>query len=231
MLFVVAYAFFILMSHATDKAGVIDRKAGNMNPFLWILSPFMTVAAAVIAVFDRIFGAEESRFRKIFYSLTAILLFVLIITTSGKRVVSDKFFAPNDNAMHLPTGLSAAMDTVLADCADASSDNPIRIICQPGCEADFLNYSSKLEPYYETPKNGNILYLDEYQRTVYKELEVHVPHMKELSNAAHKGRIQYIVLMQGYYWPEFPLTDFGYDKLADVSGWEIYKLNPKVREW
>jgi len=214
----VLFLVSVLVIYLTEKKDENGRR--RLNPAVFLLSVWMGIAYAGSNISGFLFSSPEAAGRKKRISPAGILALFLCIFTlclSGARVLSANYFEKAENTMHIRTEYIQVMDVILAD-----DDNP-RVIAPPGFAPYLKMYSARFETLYDYPKNGDISLLSEDARAVYEQLSGSVPNMKTVADIAKENGCRYVILSSEKYYPEFPITSFGF-RLADTVGeWEIYK--------
>lgn len=214
----VLFLVSVLVIYLTEKKDENGRR--RLNPVIFLLSIWTGIAYAGSNISGYLFASPKTAGRGNRISgagILALFLCALTLCLSGTRVLSRNYFEKAENAMHIRTEYIQVMDVILAD-----SDLP-KVVTPPGFAPYLKMYSSRFETLYDYPKNGDISLLPEDARVVYEQLSGSVPNMKTVADIAKKNGCRYVILNSDKYYPEFPITYFGY-QLADTIGeWEIYK--------
>ena len=211
VLFVVMLGVMIVYKNHNDKPL-------ELIPMLMVMPA--VIAAGFVRILRELFNLNyDSKLKKYFVRILGVILCAFVIMISGDRVLSPSFYTYADNNMHLPTGLKETMDTILNDC-----DGEASVMVTKGYIEYFDAYSSRFVLAYNEPRIQDVSDYDEEDREAYLALDNKHPDMKKVSDSAKANGSDYIVLVTGGYWPDVPLTEFGYDLFAQVGGFDIYKL-------
>ncbi|HOO27941.1 MAG TPA: hypothetical protein PLU43_05710, partial [Lachnospiraceae bacterium] len=106
----------------------------------------------------------------------------------------------------------------LDDCTDP------KVIAPPGFAPYLKMYSSHFETLYDYPKNGDISRLSNDARQVYEQLSGSIPDTKLIADIAKENDCRYVIMDSTKYYPEFPITAFGFELENTVGDWKIYKI-------
>ena len=209
------------------------RKLGY-NPIVLILTPLAAVSAALTYVLSEVRGmdhednegTEESPEKKknkagssIIKKLPLIFaafLCVFAVMLTGERLYSGEHLQSCENLMHIPEDYRQAMDYVLSQNSDP------KVLAMPDYSMYNTMYSSHFDMLYEQRSGDDVRYLSEDARNAFNELSDRSPDMLTVSNAASDAGCDYIILLDGHYWPMFPLDEYDYRLEANVAGWDIY---------
>lgn len=162
-----------------------------------------TIAVVAGYVYDALTSVKTKRSATVYASvLFAAALALLVVTSSGKYVFSDEVSAKAANEMHLPDGLKEAMDAALEDC-----DNP-SVLAMPGWDVYLSAYSSRFDVAYDDLSNTELS-------------KVH-PDMKKVADAARSMDCAYVILSNDI-WPDFAITEFGYELIFEDDTCSLYR--------
>ncbi|MFT3982461.1 MAG: hypothetical protein QM697_01030 [Lachnospiraceae bacterium] len=214
----VLFLVSILVIYLTEKKDEKGRR--RFHPAVFLLSIWSGIAYAGSKIADFLFSSAENIDRKKRISPAGILALLLCIFTlclSGTKVLSRNYFQKAENTMHIRTEYIQVMDAILAD------DEYPKVVAPPGFAPYLKMYSARFETLYDYPKNGDVSQLSADARAVYEQLSGSVPNMKTVAEAAKENGCRYVILSSEKYYPEFPITSFGFQLADTVGEWEIYK--------
>ncbi len=197
--------------------------------FCFILSLWTGVSYGLTVLMEKGFLSVKKEERKekkqvlLKAGHNALILFLVVITLilGGKRIIAGEFYNKAENTLHIRTKYVIAMDALLSLGKDESV---IEVIAPPEITPYLKPYSSKFMPFYEYGRNGDNSGLSENERSVYGEFQTSVPDIKRITDIGHEEGIEYILMDTGNYYPEFKASEFGYELLASIDTWEIYRL-------
>lgn len=212
VLFVLAMGYLIIFTS--------DKKKRDKNAML-ILSPLGSISCALSDVIEKA-GELHANNKYIAYAqrILVLLLCAFVILISGKRIISPDVYVKADNTMHMPNELIETMNTILED----TDDEQIGIATMPGYGEYYTAYSSRFFLMYEDPSYGELTGYDAKVSDAYRELGKKNPDMRKLALAAKDSGCNYIVIDNDACWPEEPLTNFGYELIANCGNKDIYKI-------
>lgn len=223
VLFIVA----VLLIFLVQKNGEQDKTDGTKwSPAVFLLSVWTGIAYAGSFIADFLFCPQTdlepdmavSKKRKIpFMGLLSLILCILLLSLSGTRIFSNTFFEKTENPMHVRPEYVQVMDALLEE-----TESP-KVIAPPGFAPYLKMYSSRFETLYDYPKNGDTSKLSEDARAVYEQLSGAHPDTKLIADVARETGCQYVLMEEGKFYPEFPITEFGFELEKTVVGWNIYK--------
>ncbi|MCR5790452.1 MAG: hypothetical protein K6G83_11255 [Lachnospiraceae bacterium] len=188
------------------------------HPAVFLLS-FRT---AIAYAFTKLLFSEQKKGkmpRILFRQLLLMLLCLTAVFLSGKRIISEEFYAPAANTLHIRTEYIMVMDRLLAEGA---GQNVISVIAPPELSPYFKPYSSRFMPLYEYPKNGDPETLPEEARIVYHQFSTSVPDMKVITDVGHRMDYDWLIVDTGRYYPEFKASEFDYELVDTVGDYELY---------
>ncbi len=194
----VLFAAAVLVLFTVGKSG-----RGRLAPIL--LSVPVAIGHAAGCLFDAIFKKEQKPGIRLITVLFAAAIVLLAVSSSGRSMFSRQYATRAENVMHIPEGMSEAMDEVLADGKNAG------VLTMPGWEVFFNNYSSRFEVADR-----------EVSPASYAELSGVHPDMRIVSDEARRAGCEYVVLSKGL-WPELPISRFGYDLIYENDSCEVYR--------
>lgn len=214
----VLFLVSVLMIYLTEKKNENGRQ--RLHPAVFLLSVWTGIAYAGSGISGFLFSPAKNNGQKKKVSpmgMLALFLCLLTLCLSGTRVLNGEYFEKSENTMHIRTEYIQVMDVILAD-----DDHP-KVVAPPGFAPYLKMYSSRFETLYDYPKNGDVSLLSEDARAVYEQLSGSVPNMKTVADIAMENGCGYVILNSEKYYPEFPLTSFGFQLADTVGKWEIYK--------
>lgn len=229
MLFVVAMGVIIFAVNSSS-----DKKLTAL-----VLCPFMAISYGFVRVFNYIFKEKytpvhddsikdgKRLIKAMFPIVLTIFLMAFILINSGLNIANGRNYKVSKNDMHMPEGITEAMDYLIERAHLEGIEDGIRVIPQPGYEQYYLMYSTKFDLYFDMPKGDDFLYYTKWQQAAYTQLSDDHPSMKEVSDAAHHDNIDYVVIKDGSLWSEFPLDSFDFEDLGVVGGYRIYHILPR----
>ncbi len=181
-----------------------------------VLSFLGTIGAGFAAICEEAVSGQKKRGYACAAGVFALALCILAITSSGKNVFSSEMSERAENDMHIPAGLTEAMDAVISDTGS------LRVAVMPGWGLYFEGYSSRFDLLYEEPRNGDISSFSDEQRTVYTQLcDLH-PDMRKVASASKRAGCGYIVMSKSV-WPKVPITGCGYELIFENDTCLVYK--------
>lgn len=181
-----------------------------------VLSILSTIGIAASEFFEEALSRIKKPVLKTAAGIFAAAICVLAIASSGRRIFSSEFSEKAIDAMHIPQGMTGAMDAILSD-----SEEPM-VLTMPGWGLFFTSYSSRFQMMYEEGHGGDITSFDEDERVAFGELSDVHPDMKKVSLSARRAGCTYIVTSRDI-WPEIPLTKFGYELMYENDNCLVYK--------
>lgn len=226
VLFVVAMGIFAAAT-ALDGSG---KSAKSI-----LLAPLATIAHVIVKNLDIIRTKEivpvkeepikdgKRLVRALLAMALAVMAVCFILLNQGSRLMSSEVCEPMKNTYHMPEHFDAVLDRLLA-----TSDGRISVIPQPGYESYYLMYSSRFDLYFDEPTEEEFLYYSKWQQSAYNELQGNHPYMKNISDAAYHDNVEFVVLKDGDYWSEFPITEFGFTLFDSSDGYNIYRIDKEV---
>ena len=177
VLFITAAAALVLIYGNKKKTGIPA-----------VLSVLGTVGAFFANLCEEAVSGQKKPVLRYAAGLLALTLCILVITSSGKNVFSSELSETADNDMHIPSGLTEAMDAILSEDA-----NPC-VAVMPGWGLYFEGYSSKFTLMYEEPAGGDTSSFSDEERTIYTELSDIHPDMRKVAAASKREACGYIVM-------------------------------------
>ncbi len=165
-------------------------------------------------------GARTGLYKRVLLNVLVSGLLVVACILGGKRVIAGEFYEPKENALHLKTRHVMVMDRLLELSEEESI---VTVIATPQISPYLRQYSSKFMPLYDCPPNGEALRLSEGARIVYNEFSVSTPRMDKITAVGHKEGYDYLLVDTKRYYPELKASEFGYELLDTVDGFEIYR--------
>lgn len=226
VLFVVAVGIIVALIQ-----GGYDKRSLRYT----VLSPFTTIAYVISRTLATVWQndmvpvrtnqvKDGKRLLKALFALAlSVLIVCFIVLNQGERFISSGMYEPVKNTYHMPEGFDSVLDKLLA-----TSDGRISVIPQPGYESYYLAYSSRFDLYYDEPTDEEFLYYSKWQQSAYNELLSNHPYMKNISDAAYHDNVEFVVLKDGDYWSEFPITEFGFTLYDSSCGYNIYRIDREV---
>lgn len=226
MLFVVAMGTFLAMSIGCESKKDIKSI---------LLTPLTTIAYVITKILYAVFTKEivpvkedtVKDGKRLVRALLAVTLAVMavcfILLNQGSRLMSSQVCEPAKNTYHMPEHFDAVLDRLLA-----TSDGRVSVIPQPGYESYYLMYSSRFDLYFDEPSEEEFLYYSKWQQSAYNELQGNHPYMKNISDSAYHDNVEFVVLKDGDYWSEFPITEFGFTLYDSADGYNIYRIDKEV---
>ncbi len=216
ILFLVA----VLVIYLAEKRDQNGRQ--QVYPAFFLLSIWTGIAYAASSIADFFFlnekNTEKTEKRKISVpGVLALLFCIVVLSLNGTRIISNSYFEKAQNTMHIRTEYVQVMDAILERTSEP------RVIAPPGLAPYLKMYSSGFITMYDYPANGDISLLDEDARTVYEQLSGSIPDMKKVADIAKENNFEYIILNSQKYYPEFPITMFGYELIDTAGDWEVYR--------
>lgn len=217
VLFLVA----VLVIFLIEKNGKKDRR--KWNPAVFLLSIWTGIAYAASMIAGSMFSIQtdtdetKKKKRLSLMGVLSLVLCILFLSLSGTRVFSNTYFEKADNSMHIRQEYVQVMDALLEE-----TESP-KVIAPPGFAPYLKMYSSRFKTLYDYPRNGDTSQLSEDARAVYEQLSGAHPDTKLIADTARENGCQYVLMEEGKFYPDFPITEFGFEYLKTVGGWNIYK--------
>ncbi|HAG70294.1 MAG TPA: hypothetical protein DCL38_10040 [Lachnospiraceae bacterium] len=157
---------------------------------------------------------------RLLLSTAVIGLIAASVILSGGRVISEDYFSPAENTLHIKTEYIMIMDRLLELSEDESVTT---VIAWPSISPYFKLYSSKFTTLYDHTENRDPASLQGSARIVYDQFSVSVPDMKRITDVGHKEGYDFLIVDTGRYYPEFKASEFGYELLDTILDVEIYR--------
>lgn len=185
------------------------------------LSPLSSVGCAVCGIYEIICSRIKGKRERVFSLVFAACLGILAITSSGTGIFSQQLAGPAVNDMHIPDHIVAAMSAVLDDSNAAGGERAV-VLTMPGWDTYFECYSPVFELPCRNASNEISKIRDEDDMIIRIELSKTSPDMKKVARIAHLKGCRYVVLTDDC-WPDTPITDLGYEELAQCKGCTVYR--------
>lgn len=228
VLFLVAV---LLIFPVQKSMGQKKADGAGWSPVVFLLSIWTGIAYAGSFIADFLFctqtdsksnAATDKKRKYPLMGLLSLVLCILLLSLSGTRVFSHTFFEKAENSMHVRPEYVQVMDALLEE-----TESP-KVIAPPGFAPYLKMYSSRFDTLYDYPKNGDISELSGEARAVYEQLSSAHPDTKLIADTAKETGCQYVLMEEGKFYPEFPITEFGFELEKTVGGWNIYKEKEEI---
>ncbi|MCR5108923.1 MAG: hypothetical protein K6B28_12275 [Lachnospiraceae bacterium] len=216
VLFLVSVLAISLMNDSENK----DDNGSRVSPAVFVLS-FFTGIAYAFSLAIKNYKKDEKRLSGILVRVVACFLFIEAIILSGERVIGNDHFYRTENALHISTEKIALMDFILKDSEGSSV---VRIAAPEEIAVCLRPYSSRFDPVFEQVDIDHLDKLTKEGQIIYEEFMYNDPDMKTVADAAMEAGCTYIVTDNEKYYPEFKLSEFGYELVSCIGSLEVYKL-------
>ena len=216
-LFLVSVLIIYLINRLPNRSGV--------SPFYFILSPVTGIGYAFSMLYAEgcsakgdIKNSGSVTERKPVKKLLVCFLLALVLILSGQWVFSPDDHYAAENFMHIKAEDKAVFDTLLS-----KDEGVIRVMASPEISPYMKAYSKRFDVMFGYPDKGEPAGLSEDERYVYEQMSLSTPNEGETVKRIKKLGYEYIVYDREKTYMELPLEEFGYELIAEVSGYLIYR--------
>ncbi|MCR5302847.1 MAG: hypothetical protein K6E49_10465 [Lachnospiraceae bacterium] len=203
----------LFVASLTALLFLIPVKTKKIIPLF--LSVPATIGCAIAGFIKAVLDIRySSKLYKALSVLLAAALVILVCTVSGRMVFSSDLAGKNENDLHMPAGIVAAGEEILAQSSDP------KVLTMPGWGLYLKSLSSSFTLMYDDENGASSL--DGDQMRVYEELLKDSPSMKKIAAFAHAEDCGYVVLSKDM-WPERPITSYGYELIYEDDSCGVYR--------